>query len=221
MAGVLQSVTENSSVRELADLFEVFALKQGTASKTDIERYLGILSDNGDNEGCEDNDSERADILDNVLWVIENRERATGKQYPFSLEANGTVLSLDWDKDNPRHWCYIYLLMSTNLNMSSDRNHAGIDGTLLLEELSAEVIRSYLGHRSIPFNFGTSISGGFKDKVNELCRKIGEGAGYCLPAQTSRSTRDGKLDTVCWVPFSDERQGKLIVFGQCKTGTNW
>ena len=26
---------------------------------------------------------------------------------------------------------------------------------------------------------------------------------------------------VVWKPFSDKRQGKLIGFGQCKTGTHW
>jgi hypothetical protein len=105
--------------------------------------------------------------------------------------------------------------------MSSDRSHAGIDGTALLEELSVEVIRSYLGDRSRSMNFGTSVAGGFGDKVDNLCREIGEGCGYDLPAGTNRRPKDGKLDTVCWIPFSDERRSKLIVFGQCKTGTSW
>ena len=33
--------------------------------------------------------------------------------------------------------------------------------------------------------------------------------------------RDGKLDVVAWKPFADSWQGKLIIFGQCKTGTEY
>lgn len=33
--------------------------------------------------------------------------------------------------------------------------------------------------------------------------------------------KDDKLDAVAWTPFSDSLPGQLIVFGQCKTGTNW
>ncbi len=35
------------------------------------------------------------------------------------------------------------------------------------------------------------------------------------------TANDDKLDTVAWVPFADERHSKLVVFAQCKTGTNW
>ena len=33
--------------------------------------------------------------------------------------------------------------------------------------------------------------------------------------------QDGRLDVVAWIPFGDELPGKLIGFGQCKTGTNY
>ena len=33
--------------------------------------------------------------------------------------------------------------------------------------------------------------------------------------------RDGKLDVVVWKHFTDGLAGKLIAFGQCKTGTSY
>jgi hypothetical protein len=35
------------------------------------------------------------------------------------------------------------------------------------------------------------------------------------------TANDDKLDAVAWVPFTDSLPGQLIVFGQCKTGSNW
>ena len=37
----------------------------------------------------------------------------------------------------------------------------------------------------------------------------------------SANRKDGKLDVVAWKPFSDKMKGKLVVFGQCKTGTRY
>jgi hypothetical protein len=37
----------------------------------------------------------------------------------------------------------------------------------------------------------------------------------------SVDANDDKLDTVSWLPFADKCRCQLIMFGQCKTGTNW
>ena len=34
-------------------------------------------------------------------------------------------------------------------------------------------------------------------------------------------TKDGRLDVVVWKHFSDRLAGKLVAFGQCKTGTDY
>ena len=39
------------------------------------------------------------------------------------------------------------------------------------------------------------------------------------PAHVAKKTTS--FDVVAWKPFADRREAKLIVFGQCKTGTNW
>ncbi len=117
---------------------------------------------------------------------------------------------------------YIYLLLSTRLNMAQNRIHAGIDGAALLERLAEHVVEAFLGPRSKSFAFGTAAGGSFRDRVDALCRELGEGGGV-RPTEEGAAARanDGGLDTVAWIPFADGEAGKLIVFVQCKTGTEW
>lgn len=119
---------------------------------------------------------------------------------------------------------YRYLLLSTRLNMQSSRVHADIDGTEILEELASLILRDYLGARSFTCVFGTAESDArFTDKIKDLCDRLGEGVGFETRPHAARriTAKDDKLDTVGWIPFADGLPGKLIVFGQCKTGTNW
>lgn len=217
--------TQSSSVCELCDFFELLAIKNGQASKSDVANHLSIASDNLYNSGCDDEDEQIADILDAALIELERREKACGHAgYPFNINITGTLLIYLGDdivKNSSKQMSYLYLLLSTRLNMNSSRTHANIDGTAILEDIAAETIKSYLGIRSRSMNFGTSVPGGFDKKINNLCCEFGEGGQHHVPDGAARHTQDGKLDTVGWVPFSDNLQGKLSVFGQCKTGTCW
>ena len=130
------------------------------------------------------------------------------------------MLALRPGKLNHRQLVYLYLLLATRLNMHDNRRHAEIDGASLFEKLCAGVARTYLGSRAESMVFGTaSGTGGFRARVADLCRRLGEG-GSARDA-VSPSVRDGKLDVVAWKPFADSWQGKLIIFGQCKTGTEY
>jgi hypothetical protein len=51
---------------------------------------------------------------------------------------------------------------------------------------------------------------------------LGEGGGFqARPGVNASNKNDDKLDVVAWKNFSDKESGKLILWGQCKTGTNW
>jgi hypothetical protein len=105
--------------------------------------------------------------------------------------------------------------------MSNNRCHAGIDGTLLFEELAAEAGRQYLGARAESLVVGTAAASNFPAKVDDLCARIREGNGYVNRGDNTSNEKDGKLDVVVWKHFSDRLSGKFIAFGQCKTGTNY
>ena len=99
--------------------------------------------------------------------------------------------------------------------------HAGIDGTLLLEELAADAAREYVGDRAESLVFGTSAGlSDFREKADRLCQRLREGEGFLNRDRAEPTQRDGQLDVVVWKPFADGDPGKLIAFGQCKTGTD-
>lgn len=154
---------------------------------------------------------------------IERRNNACGSGYPFTLEREGTVVKcLEAEPEEAQSAVYLYLLLATRLNMKDNRRHAGLDGTALLEPVSAHAIRSYLGSKKTEVRvFGTYAKGGFEDKVNKLCLALGEGGGFKSEDKALAHAKDDKLDVVVWIPFEDRLPGKLIVFAQCKTGTNW
>jgi hypothetical protein len=205
----------------LADFAELLAMDKRSTSAREIVGYLNQLDDNQDNIGCEDNEAETIDGMDEVMGELDRRIKACGAGSPFTMDLAGSVLRHDDALQDGRAIIYRYLLLATRLNMTASKVHAGLDGTALFEELSAEVIRNYLGGRARSLVFGTAVRGGFPERVADLCRQLCEGGDFQNPDTASVDENDGGLDTVSWIPFSDGGRGQLVVFGQCKTGTHW
>ncbi len=204
---------------ELADYAELVCWKDNTTSTTVLSADLGRLEENDYSEGVPE-EEEAPQIVEEAYLEIERREEACRYGYPFVVGEQGYTLRASQEAGNHRHIIYKYLLLATRLNMKDNREHAGIDGASLFEELASETAREYLGDRGESIVFGTAAgSANFPGKVNDLCKRIKEGDGYYK--RSSASPRDGKLDVVAWKHFKDRLPGKLIAFGQCKTGTNY
>lgn len=211
-----------AEIHELADFAELLAIQQGTVSVREILAYLGKVSENDPNEGVDDEDDLNAQLLDDVFIEMDRRAKSCADGYPFHLDLRGTVLRHIGTDESARADVYRYLLLSTRLNMTKDKVQDGVDGTCLLEELAALVMRCYLGYeRARSLVFGTSVGGGFAEKVNQLCSELGEGGKFDSIDPAPVNANDDKLDAVAWIPFRDQRAGKIIIFCQCKTGTNW
>jgi len=211
-----------ADIHELADFAELLAWQNHSVSAREILAYLSRVGDNEYNEGVDDEDDINADRLDDVMNEIDRRSRSCIGGYPFALDLKGTVVRHDPSDSSERATVYRYLLLSTRLNMTTDKVQAGIDGTGLLEEISAAVLRCYLGYgRAQSVVFGTATGGTFRSKVDALCNALGEGGGFEALDPGSVHANDDRLDSVAWIPFSDMRGGKLIIFCQCKTGSNW
>jgi hypothetical protein len=207
---------------ELADFAELLCWVNGSTSKREIVAYLGRLDDNDDNVGCDDDDDKNSDSIDEVMVEIERRASACGSGYPFHLDTEGTVLRHDEENVVHQAQIYRYLLLGTRLNMKKNGTQAQVDGALLFEEVCAHILKNFLGgERARSLVFGTASQGSFEDKVNALCHHLGEGAGYRNLNTAPEQAKDGKLDVVAWIPFSDQKVGQLIIFSQCKTGTSW
>ena len=206
---------------ELADFAELVCWKHHGSSQTAVRAALNMLAENDYTEGVPEED-DISQLVENAYDEIERRRAACRGGYPFAIDENGYALTSDGDEGNPRKTIYRYLLLATRLNMASNRVHADIDGTLLLEEIAADVARDYLGARAESLIFGTGGGfTGFKARVDRLCCCLQEGDGFINRSGAPPKAKDGKLDVVAWKQFSDCQPGKLIAFGQCKTGTHY
>ena len=226
---------------ELADYAELVCWEQGSTSMNTLSADLGRLEENDYSGGVSEEedtlDLGRLDakdysggvpeeekvpqIVEEAYLEIERRKEACRDGYPFIVGEQGYTLYDSQESENHKHIIYKYLLLATRLNMNDNREHADIDGSLLLEKLAAEAARDYLGARAESIVFGTAGGSDFQGKINDLCKRIKEGDGYVNRNEAPPNERDGKLDVVAWKHFADRLPGKLIAFGQCKTGTNY
>ena len=208
-----------ASTHELADYTELVCWKQGNTSTTNLSADLSRLEENHYPDGVLEED-ESSGVVEEAYQEIEQRRKACRDGYPFALDEQGYSLSTNQASGSDKHIIYKYLLLATRLNMKDNGVHAGIDGALLFEKLAAEASRKYLGARAESFVFGTDAgTADFPGKVDALCGKIREGKGFENRGNAPQNQKDGKLDVVVWLDFADGRPGKLIAFGQCKTGT--
>ena len=211
-----------ANIQELADYAELVAWEQGSVSQREIVAYLGRVDDNDSDIGCNDDEDENTELLDDVMLELDRRLIECRGGYPFDLLSEGTLLKfLSKKSGSLQSTVYRYLLLSTRLDMSANNVHRGIDGCHLLELLAVHVLKVYLGKRAKACVFGTSAKGNFEARVSRLCADLREGVRFRNPDNIPPRAKDDKLDAVAWIPFRDGLPGQLIVFGQCKTGTNW
>lgn len=204
---------------ETADFWEVQAiLTPGTyVSHIQISKIISKELDELTHEGVESEDDVLDAALDDVLAELARRPKYTTNKYPFELGKYSLKLK---DDDDLLKNIYLFLLLCCRFNMQTSKVHDGIDGTLLFERLCAHVAKNYFGSNCESFVFGTAEAGSFETKVKDMILRIGEGGSFKNPNKNSPSKNDDSIDIVAWKEFSDERMGKLIAFGQCKTGTS-
>ena len=206
---------------ELADFAELICWERGSMSITSLAQAIGRLAENDYSAGVPE-EEDFAEYIEGAFQEIGRRQRACNGGYPFEVAYKGNVISTIHVNFNCKHLIYKYLLLATRLNMKENRSQGEIDGTKILEYLSAGVAKEYLGSRAESLVFGTAEGDtDFPGKVNCLCQRLEEGGGYLKTKGRAPRKKDDKLDIVAWKPFSDRREGKLIAFGQCKTGTSW
>ena len=186
-----------ADIHELADFVEWQAWKDGSISLRAANSAVNRLDDNFHNDGCRDDSDATADFMDDVFLELERRNAACNGGYPFQFERNGTVFLHLPENLSDSAITYRFLLMATRLNMATQNVHAELNGTFLMEELGASVMRNYLGSaRAESYLFGTSESVSFPDHVNSLCQAMGEGGGFS-PADPGRlRAKDAKVDVV-------------------------
>ena len=209
--------TKNSYSEELSDFWEILCCKypDRVLSSFNLTRIIQKESDELVIDGVESEDDFIEGHVIEAFIEIESRNNLLGAKYPFGLTETG--IKFDFN----RNYIYLFLLFCTRLNMTKFKIQANIDATKLFEHLCAVILLEYLGKNGQSFVFGTGSSGGFEDKVNQLIQLLGEGVSFNNPDNNSPTKNDDALDVVGWKNFSNSPEGKLMFFGQCKTGTSW
>jgi hypothetical protein len=203
---------------ETADFWEVEAIRfpKMPISQRHITKEIACSLDEESHDGIQSEDDELDDSFEAVINELANRVKATNNNYPFEIDRYSLKLK---EENSTYKDLYIFMLLSTRFNMTTDKVQNGIDATKLFERLCAIAIKNYFGGNTESFVFGTAVPGSFKDKVQDLIYKIGEGSAYRNPNTGGNTKNDDGLDIVALKKFSDGRIGKLMAFGQCKTGT--
>lgn len=193
----------------LADWLELFALKSGdqNASAGDLINAVQIPLGK---ERAKESSLE-------VLLELENRAKGADVAYPFEIVGGGVLQA---KQDLKAHVAYIFCLLLSYFGWKLKKG-ASINPRLLFEDLASLAARQFIQGDVIKFGTSRYKSGvsGFKTAIQLICSKLGEGQTL-RPHKTLRK-KDDHVDLVAWKGFSDGRESKLILFGQCATGEDW
>ena len=207
-------------LEEKADFWEIQSILNSGQfiSQMNITKSFAYGLDEMQHDGIESEEDTLEFNLESVYQELIDRRKSCYAGYPF--EFGHASIKFNESREYKRDM-YLYLLLCTRFNMNTQKMQNGIDATLLFEEICAEVARNHFGKNSECLIFGTATPGNFEAKIRDLAIKLGEGEGYKNPNQNYPTKNDDGIDVVVWKNFADFREGKLIGFAQCKTGTNW
>lgn len=212
-------LNRRDSSYKIADFLEFECIKSGGGvSSLSYRSYLSMPDDEISNDGIESSDDISVMKLDAAIAECSNRYLCCPNHYPFVTGASSLDLKSDdsWYRD-----IYTFLLLATRMNMKDDRKQGGYDATELFEQLCAIVTKEYYGQHCKTEVFGTAVTGSFKEKMETLLRSLNIRGHFKDPEGSTGHQKDGNLDIVAWIPFSDKKDGQMIALGQCKTGTYW
>lgn len=203
----------------VADFIELQCLlTQNPVSIYSLRSLFSMSDDEIENDGVESSDDLSMDAIDDGMKVCEERAASCPAKYPF-LVGNSYLESQEVDGVNKD--IYQFLLLSTRLNMNTQKVQAGHDATKLFEELCVIVAKEYFGQHAKAMVFGTAGNEGFKDKVEDMISRMNLTSSYRVPLGSKGRQKDAAVDVVAWIPFADKKDSQMIAIGQCKTGTHW
>lgn len=197
--------------------FEALRSPNGSVSLSDVTKLIRITGTTDTLAGPKGDPGSviSQSVAEDAFAEIENRKVACGpRNYPFELK-RGSIRT----KPNPEVSPYILLLL-----MSAIKPTAGHSGTaVLFERICTTATIGYLGgskNTAFATRFGSprrAPIAKLAQAIDHLCASLSEGGGCRRPDKAKHLGDDG-LDIVGWRGFPDEREGKLVAFGQCAAG---
>lgn len=178
----------------------------------------GVFAQRKSDENQTEENGENETFVRNIFTVLSERKSLFGNSYPFVCE--GEKLSLR-PKLSEKNKLYLFLLLTSDL---STFHPFQANLTAEFELISYQALRKYLPETAITKSFGTDseFKGYFNEKITQLATWMNVDADdRFLETFSSKSTKDGGLDIVSWVPFEDQISNFISVFAQCACGKDW
>lgn len=215
---------------EIADWWEIEALRAASRSASLNELRANVARQAEINPGTDaEADIEEESRFDFAIEEIKHRVNVcNAAAYPFAFRADSerVLVVRAAQPEDQGWWLYVFMLMATRLNMNTRRSFAGIDGTLLFEEICEVALTAIYGPKMRTHRFGTSSGqGGFPNKLRAFFADLQEYAlrdNRVIPEHGGDDGLDIALwNTFSWAGAAPPPRGKLILLAQCKTGTSW
>jgi hypothetical protein len=160
--------------------------------------------------------------IDDAWTELKRRQQFLGLLCPFRVEPTRLIRIRKWNAVPAYSFCLMLGLQVAYRDAFTKR--FGTDFTeqgALFEELTAEAL-ALIGWQIHSTGWSRSASDSIADKVVALATSLGEPHRVAdVPKWTTERAKDGGLDVVCHLPFTDGRAGRPLFFVQCASGENW
>ncbi|MDM1377710.1 hypothetical protein [Myroides marinus] len=222
----LGTIPSKRHIHLYADYVELVSLfsNQNYISSSDIlDRFQdeGIIKQKkADSDQSEANDDDER-FINSIYRLIIERAQIFKDDYPFKIEGIDKIRLKENAVITPRNEIYIYLLISSSLNIFSDFQ---TELTTEFEEISAEVLKNFLPAHAIVKSFGknSDYTGTAAQKIKALAKDVKiEIDNDAFEEISNKGTQEKGLDLIGWVPFEDNVSNLLIILVQCACGKEW
>ncbi len=212
------------NVHIYADYIELVSLfsNNNLVTTTDIlDRFKDeglIKQKKSDEDQAEANDGNEV-FVNTIFQLLTFRGNIYNADYPFLI--NSKTIILKSKTLNNKQKLYIYLLLSSNLNIFL-KFHTEL--TTEFEKLCYYTLKDFLPKHSVVKQMGknSDYSGTALDKIQQLANdiKISTNEKHFNNTNIAGNQERG-LDIIGWIPFKDNVPNKLIIMGQCACGKEW
>jgi hypothetical protein len=226
---ILIPLSLNSEVSVLADWMELqaFSSPNKLATESDIIAISHIDDELDEENDPIETDARAEELTDEIFSELGRRLDAAGKQYPFTINPGGTILTLTNDRSDGQYAYLFCLLVSEWRRLQIVPKQVFSPIAEFVEDLfqicSTIAAAGLLNGCAVSFGFPRPDKSGF---LAALKRTFEEGMreGQIVPKAppgVESRTKDGGIDIIAWRHFPDELPGKLHLFGQCASGRNY
>jgi hypothetical protein len=161
-------------------------------------------------------DARLESVVDGVFAELTRRGDAAADAYPFAVERK-CIRVRDAGEECT---AYRFLLLLSYLCIHEPARVCN-PWRKMFERLATHALRTYLGDGAEALNTGwpRDDAKSFPDAIRQVIAGLREGRDY--QERAGGSPKDDTVDIVGWRHFPDKQTGKLVVLGNCATGSDF